>query len=247
MVYLYVAAGAVLAGFVQGLSGFAFGLVAMSVWAWGLEPQLAGLLSLSGALTGQIIAAVTIRRGFSLRLLWPFLAGGLLGVPLGVWLVPRLDLVLLKLGLGTLLVVWAPAMLFSSRLPTFHRIGRAGDSVAGAIGGVMGGVGGFAGAIPTLWCTVRAFPRDEQRTVIQNFNLTTLAVAFAIHAATGNVSTEMLPMMAIVAAAALVPVLLGARLYLGISEQTFRRIVLVLLTLSGIAMLTAAIPAMLTR
>jgi hypothetical protein len=31
--YVYVIAGAVLAGFVQGLSGFAFGLVAMAVWA----------------------------------------------------------------------------------------------------------------------------------------------------------------------------------------------------------------------
>lgn len=31
--YVYVILGAVLAGYVQGLSGFAFGLVAMSVWA----------------------------------------------------------------------------------------------------------------------------------------------------------------------------------------------------------------------
>ena len=37
-VYLVVALGAVVAGFVQGLSGFAFGLVAMSFWAWALEP-----------------------------------------------------------------------------------------------------------------------------------------------------------------------------------------------------------------
>ncbi len=32
-IYFVVALGAVVAGFVQGLSGFAFGLVAMSFWA----------------------------------------------------------------------------------------------------------------------------------------------------------------------------------------------------------------------
>ena len=79
--YVYVIVGAVLAGFVQGLSGFAFGLVAMSVWAWTLEPQLAAVLALFGALTGQVIAAVTVRRAFDKSLLWPFVLGGLVGVP----------------------------------------------------------------------------------------------------------------------------------------------------------------------
>jgi hypothetical protein len=45
-------------------------------------------LAVTGALTGQIIAAVTMRRGFDLRLLAPFVLGGLAGVPLGTLLLP---------------------------------------------------------------------------------------------------------------------------------------------------------------
>ena len=71
-VYLLVALGAIVAGFVQGLSGFAFGMVAMSFWAWGLEPRLAAALSVFGALVGQLVAVFTVRRGFNLRLLLPF-------------------------------------------------------------------------------------------------------------------------------------------------------------------------------
>ncbi|SCU76124.1 exported hypothetical protein [Cupriavidus necator] len=41
---LIVIAGAAVAGFVQGLSGFAFGMVAMSFWAWAIEPQLVPVL-----------------------------------------------------------------------------------------------------------------------------------------------------------------------------------------------------------
>jgi uncharacterized membrane protein YfcA len=73
-VILVVALGAAVAGFVQGLSGFAFGMVAMSFWAWVLEPQLAAVLSVFGSLTGQIIAAFTVRREFHWKSLLPFIA-----------------------------------------------------------------------------------------------------------------------------------------------------------------------------
>ena len=71
--------GAALAGFIQGLSGFGFGLTAMAVWAWALEPRLAAVLAVAGALTGQLLAAFTVRRGFDALRLAPFLVGGLLG------------------------------------------------------------------------------------------------------------------------------------------------------------------------
>ena len=91
-VYLVVTLGAVIAGFVQGLSGFAFGLVSMSFWAWVLDPRMAATLAVFGALVGQILAAITVQRGFDLQRLLPFVLGGLLGIPLGVMLLPRLDM-----------------------------------------------------------------------------------------------------------------------------------------------------------
>ncbi len=57
----------------------------------------------------------------------------------------------------------------------------------------------------------------------------------------------MLPAIGVVAVAVVVPVLAGARLYVGISQQAFRMIVLSLLTLSGLAMLASALPPILAR
>lgn len=242
-----VALGAVVAGFVQGLSGFAFGMVSMSFWAWTVEPRLAAMLAVFGALVGQSVAAVTVRRPFDRAVLWPYLAGGLLGVPVGIGLLPHFDVPLFQLSLGLLLAFWCPLMLASDRLPPVRWGGRKADAVVGAIGGVMGGIGGFAGVVPTLWCALRQMPRDEQRAVIQNFNLTMQAVAFTLHVAAGNVQWDMVPLLALVAVAVLVPVLLGGKLYLGISEQAFRKIVLGLLTASGVALLAASMPALLSR
>lgn len=242
-----VALGAAAAGFVQGLSGFAFGMVSMSFWAWVLDPRLAAVLAVFGSLTGQIVAAVTVRRGFSLSLLWPFVLGGLAGIPLGVALLPRLDMDWFKLLLGLILVVWCPAMLMARKLPRITHGGRAADAGVGLVGGVMGGLGGFTGVVPTLWCTLRGFDKDTQRTVIQNFNLSMLAVTMGTYLTTGLITRDMLPYFAVVGPAMLVPSLLGARLYTGISEATFRKVVLGLLTASGVALLASALPRLLAR
>jgi uncharacterized membrane protein YfcA len=242
-----VAIGAICAGFVQGLSGFGFGLTAMSFWAWTLDPKLAAALAVFGALTGQVIAALTVRRGFELRRLLPFVLGGFVGVPIGVAVLPLLDTQLFKAVLGTLLVLWCPAMLVAADLPKVTTGGKLADAFVGGIGGVMGGLGGFTGTIPALWCTLRRFAKDEQRAIIQNFNLAALSVTMAVYVGRGIVTREMLPMFAIVAPAMLVPTLLGARLYIGISEATFRKVVLGLLTASGVALLSASVPALLAR
>ena len=239
--------GAVVAGFVQGLSGFAFGLVAMSVWAWAVEPQLAASLAVFGALTGQVIAAVSVRRGFDLKLLLPFLVGGIVGIPLGVAVLPLLDVQLFKAVLGALLVIWCPLMLFARRLPAIASGGPIANGAVGLIGGVMGGIGGFSGTIPTLWCTLRRMEKDTQRAIIQNFNLATLAFTMLAYILAGRITLAMLPMFAIVAPAMLVPTLLGARLYIGITEATFRTIVLSLLLASGLALLSSALPSVAAR
>lgn len=241
-VWIVVALGAIVAGFVQGLSGFAFGMVAMSFWAWGVEPRMASAMSVFGALTGQLLAAFTVRRKFHLATVLPFLLGGIVGIPIGVSLLPKLDVNLFKLCLGTILVIWCPIMLFSARIPPIRHGGRVADAIVGAIGGIMGGIGGFTGIAPTLWCTLRGFDKDKQRVVIQNFNLGALIVTMAVYIGTGIITRDMLPMFAIVAPAMLIPTLLGTRVYIGISDVTFRRIVLTLLTCSGVAMLAASVP-----
>ncbi|MCU1720299.1 sulfite exporter TauE/SafE family protein [Pseudomonas sp. 5P_5.1_Bac1] len=241
-IYLVVALGAVVAGFVQGLSGFAFGLVAMSFWAWVLDPRLAATLAVFGALLGQIVAAVSVRRGFDFKQLLPFVLGGLLGIPLGVALLPQLNMDWFKAILGTLLVVWCPVMLMARRLPVISFGGRLANGGVGFAGGIMGGLGGFTGTLPTLWCTLRGYDRDTQRSIIQNFNLSMLLVTMATYLGTGIVTRDMWPMFAIVAPAMLIPSFLGTRLYFGISDAQFRQIVLSLLTASRVALLVSSVP-----
>ncbi len=238
---ILLAVGAAVAGLIQGISGFAFSMIAMSIWVWGIEPQVATIMAVFGGLTGQILTAFTVRRGMRLAVLLPFLLGALVGVPLGVLVLPYLNPAMFKLTLGGILVICCPAMLMAQSIPKITVGGRFADAIAGMIGGIMGGIGGFTGAIPSLWCTLRGFDKDLQRTTIQNFNLSALAVTMGAYLYTGAVTREMLPMFAVVAPALLLPSLLGARIYTGLSDAAFRRIVLILLTCSGLAMMAASL------
>ena len=188
-----------------------------------------------GAPWFQFQAAVAVR------------AGGLLGIPLGVGLLPRLDSDWFKAILGGVLALWCPAMLLSARLPRISAGGRLLDGVVGMAGGVMGGLGGFTGALPTLWCTLRGYDKDRQRVIIQNFNLAMLLVTMAVYVGSGIVTRQMLPMLIIVLPAMLLPTLFGTRIYAGLSEARFRQVVLVLLTASGLALLASALPKLCAR
>lgn len=233
--------GAALGGLVQGLSGSNFGVTSTSVWAWFLAPQLVAPLALAGSLVGQLLGALTLRRRWHWRRFAPFLAGGLLGLPLGVLLLPQLDMALFKVVLGSSLVLACPALLLAGELPPIRWGGRLADALAGAAGGILGGLGGYTGVIPTLWTTLRDLPRDEQRAIIQNFNLGIQLVAMAAYLVQGYVSLALLPQLAVVLPVALLCSWLGTRLYLGLSQHRFRQLLLLLLTGSGAAMLVSGL------
>ena len=237
-----VVVGGMVAGFVQGLSGFGFGLMALAFWAWSLDPVVVGPLVVFGSLICQLLSIGTIRKSLNLRRAAPFVAGGVLGVPIGVFLLRHIDPVTFKFCVGLLLVVWCPVMLFARQLPHVTGGGRLADAAVGMVGGVMGGLGGLTGPAPTLWAALRGWERDAQRAVFQVFNLSMHSVTIIVYFSSGTVPDRALPLFLPLAVCVVIPTLIGARLYRRFSDLAFRRVVLGLLTVSGVILLAITIP-----
>lgn len=234
-------AGAAIAGLVQGIAGFGFSTVAMSFWIWGLDPALAAAMAVFGSWTGQLVAFAAARRALHLADLAPLLAGAAIGIVLGTLLLPYLNTDFYKLLFGSILLIWCPTMLFSDALPVVRFGGRLADGAAGMVGGIMGALVGATGLAPTLWFTLRGMNKAKQRDLVQNFNLAALSATMAAYVYTNTLSQDMLPSLPVVAVALLVPSLWGSRIYKGLSDLAFRRVVLMLLTLSGLAMVLASV------
>jgi uncharacterized membrane protein YfcA len=241
---VWLAFGAAIGGLVQGISGFAFAMVAVSIWVWGVDPKLAAVMAVFGGVTGQIISAIRIRRGWHVHLLWPFVLGSAIGIPIGQRLLTVLDANRFKLVLGAMLVACCSAMLATARLPKITHGGKTADAAVGLLGGLMAPLSGFSGLAPALWASLRGYSKDEHRAVLQNFNLIVLAATFASNVWTGRVRSEHIPMMAVVAGSLILPSIYGSKIYTGMSPAAFRNAVLWILVFAGLTMLASALRAM---
>jgi uncharacterized membrane protein YfcA len=241
VLFLIVAFGAAVAGFVQGMTGFAFGLVAMAIWAWSLDPTLAGPLVVFGSLVGQIYASRSVLRGANPLHAVPFVIGGVLGVPLGVILLRYINPTVFKASVGVLLVVWCPAMLFARELPRIEWGGKWMDIFIGWIGGIMGGLGGLTGPAPILWATLRGWDPRAQRGVFLVFNLCMHSLTMTIYIVSGTVTRQAAYLFAVMLPAMVIPSFAGFRLYRRLSDLAFRRIVLGLLAISGAVLIVSSL------
>jgi uncharacterized membrane protein YfcA len=113
--YALLLIGALAGGFVSGLAGFGTALMALGIWLYVLPPSEAVPLVLICSVVGQSATLPSMWRSFDLALVWPFLVGGLAGVPVGTLLTAHADPHVFKLTIGVFLLV------FRSRSMSAHR------------------------------------------------------------------------------------------------------------------------------
>lgn len=113
---LIIVAALACAGFVQGLTGFGFGVIAMSLLpgAMGSVKQAAALSTIYGLLV-TIATFVRHLRDYNWRLGLPFLISATFGVPVGVYFLEKTSEGLLLKILGVFMIVFALREFFWKR------------------------------------------------------------------------------------------------------------------------------------
>jgi uncharacterized membrane protein YfcA len=221
------------ASLVAGLSGFAFGLIAAAAWLHFLTPMQTATLIIAFGLLVQGISVWKLRHALDWRRLWPFVLGAAIGVPLGVAILDWADARQVQIGVGAFLVVYGVYSLARPTLGPVHVGGAALDSGVGFLNGVLAGVTGLAGILVVIWCGLRGWPKDVQRGVFQPAGVATFAMTALWLGAKGAIATDTLTLFLLGLPVLLAGTWLGLKLYGRIDEAGFRRIVLVLLLLSG--------------
>lgn len=235
-----VLVGAAIAGFVQGVSGFALALVATAFWSGALPPQVCTPLVVLCSLAGQVSSIRGVLPDLDRRLAWPMALGGLIGLPLGIGLLPLVEAETLRPAVGVLLCLYCPAMLLMRSLPALTWGGRPADTAVGVLGGIMGGLAGLAGPAPTLWCSLRGWPINTQRATYQVFLVVVQGAGLLGYVLTGLVTHEVLRLAAWILPLVFAASYGGSLAYSRLKPELFRRIVLGLLLLNGIALIAEA-------
>lgn len=226
------------ASLVSSIAGFAFSAVcgAMLFHLAG-DPVHVVQIMMTCSIANQAAMTWNLRRDIEWRGLRVYLAGGAVGVAIGVWVLLHADRAAYISSLGVFLVVYGAYMLFRKPM-IIHRQHVALDFAAGALGGVTGGAAGFPGASVTIWCGMKGWDKARQRAVFQPFILimqvvALLAITLARHPGAGSVAIDSGNLVYI--PASLLGTALGLALYRRISDNQFARVVNLLLVVSGLS------------
>jgi uncharacterized membrane protein YfcA len=105
----------------------------------------------------------------------------------------------------------------------------------------LGGFAGLSGPLPLIWLQLRGGGNDEQRATYQPFNLIVWALASIGMSISGQITSHVLWVAFLCLPPTLLGAWIGARVYVGVSTQTFQRVVLCLLFVSGCILIGEAI------
>lgn len=233
--------GTFAAAFVTGVAGFAFGMVAASIWLFALPPIQTTVLIVGYALLVQGYGAWKLRRTINLPRLLPFVIGSAIGIPAGLAILEWTPAALLRTCVGVLLVMFAIYNLARPKMPDVKRLGRAGDAGVGVLNGLLGGATGLGGILPTLWCVLRGWPRDEHRAVTQPTAAATFLMSILTFSGAGVVTTDTVRLFLVGLPILLLGELLGWTIYGKLNEASFRKVVLALLLISGLAIIATGL------
>lgn len=217
---------------VAGLSGFAFGLVVSSIWLYILTPLQTATLVIAFGLIVQGYSVWKLRHALDWRKLWPFVLGAVIGVPVGVTILTWSNPVHVRMGIGAFLVAYS---LYAWFRPAFAPMngGSAADAGVGFLNGVLGGITGLAGILVTIWCGLRGWPKDVQRTIFQPVAVTIFLMGALWIGAKGAITPDTIKLFLVGLPALFAGTWLGLKLFGRINEATFRNVVLLLLLVSG--------------
>ena len=228
--------GGFLGAVASGGAGFAFALAASSIWLHVLDPLHATLMIVACSALLQFGTVWPLRRHIDMRRLWPFLAGGLIGIPIGVQALAHTDAGVVKMVLGAFLTLFGIYALASPRMHRIEHGGRSADAAIGFVGGLLGGFGGYSGVLPTIWTQLRGWSKSEARAVYQPFIIVVQVVTFVM---VGLVALDRVGIVLLVVTlpALLVGGVVGWQLYGRLDERRFRQFLAVLLIVSGFVLL----------
>jgi len=184
------------------------------------------------SLVGQVQTLPQIWHSIDMRRLAPYVILGIVGVPVGVWLLPQISPAAFRVGFGVVLIAVC-AVLLALRVQKRRESTRAGDALVGFGGGILGGLTGLSGVLNTIWAELHGWGKDERRAIFQGFNFSILLFSIAAMGLAGLLDARLVPAMLLAVPGTIVGAYIGRKLYTRVDARRFSRIVLVLLMIAG--------------
>jgi uncharacterized protein len=200
-----------------------------------LTPIQTAILIVGYGFVTQGYGVWTFRHSLRWRTAAPFIAGSVIGAPAGTMLLTYINPTYLRTGVGVLLVLYS---VYSLAQPDIKPVkgGAVADAAVGILNGLLGGLTGLIGIV-VVWCQLRDWPKDVQRAVFQPVLLATILITTASLSVAGAVTAETVKLYLLGLPCMLGGTWVGLKLYGKLDDAKFRKIILLLLLVSGLGLI----------
>lgn len=232
-IIVFVTGTVVLASFVQTTSGFAFALITMALWPMLLPIADATHLLMFSSFLVITIVTFRFRRSINLRLVIVPSLVAVVGNAAGVYLVSNAPEALMIRVLGALLIVLAVTLFLTG--DRFRiKATTTSASVAGGISGIMNGMFNIPGPPIVLYYSAAIRAKEEYIATTQFFFWIALVQRMVLVLISTPVSREVSILAPYAIAGSVVGMVLGFRVFRGMSGTRVRQAVFVLMMVSGV-------------
>ena len=223
------------AGFVQGLTGFGSALVAIPLLSLILDIKLAVPLCILNGLIITIYLALHLRRHLDRTKILPLVAGSIPGVFAGATLLQRVDAGIIRFCIGLLLISYSLYNLLVRPRP--RGLARAWGYAAGFLTGAIGAAFSAGGPPAIIYTTLAGWNKEEIRATLSGFFVTNSIVTALVHALTGVSTPATVRIFLVTAPFVLVGTVAGSHVTGRINQQAYLRIIYLFLVVTGTMMI----------
>ena len=219
----------------RGMIGFGNAVVAM--------PLLALLVGVRSATPLVALAALTIGslilfdswRSVHVRSAWQLLASSFVGIPIGLFLLKRVNEGAMQCGLGVLLLGFAVHKLSKPQLLRLHV--RCPIYIFGFVAGVLGGAYNTNGPPIVVYAALRGWPPAKFRATLQGYFLASGLAIVIGHGLTGLWTPVVMRLFVWSLPLLWLGVKVGGWLHARTSEARFKRLVYLFLAVMGVLLM----------
>jgi uncharacterized membrane protein YfcA len=189
------------------------------------------------SITVQAANLFALRKSMQWKTSLVFIAGGLLGIPIAIYLLQHVDTGVFRLGFGILVSLYAAYALLRPTAAYLRQMdSRSRNALVGFGGGLVGGLTAMPGALPAVWCDIHGLPKHQQRGLVQPYIGVMQLFALALMLSHHSLSLKVLINFGIALPALAAGAAVGIVLFGRINEAAFKRIILGLLLFSGLCL-----------
>ena len=220
------------AGFIQGLTSFGLSIVAIPLLIRIIPLQEVVPIVVVLALLTNTLVLISAREEIKFKKFVPLVLMGILFLPVGAYSLKYLNPSYLKLCFGILITIFSLLLILKKTFPIKRE--KIGYIVTGSLSGFLNGSLSLSGPPVVLFLSNQGIDKGTFRANITLYFLILNVIAIMVFLATGLMNRAVGERIVYLAPALAVGVLAGIKVSKRLGDETFRKVVLILLFISGV-------------